>query len=132
MHPVEEILPHQSFFHQAFEVLVGGSHDSQVGFNHPVTAHRGVSPPFNGPKQFDLKIEADIPEFIQEQGTAVSRAKNPFLVLFSAGERPLAVAEKLTFYNIFTDSPAVDGHKPFFTAVAQIVNRPGYQLFSGS
>ena len=59
-------------------------------------------------QQLGLHFEADVADFVEEQGAAVGQLEAADLVAMGAGERPFDVAEQLAFEQVGGQGGAVD------------------------
>ena len=109
---------------------MGGTDDAHIDrlFRHATDLAHAFF--LNGAQQLDLHRERQIGHFIQKQRPAVGCLKKAFTVAVGTGKRPLAVAEKLAFHQVFRNRPAVDRDKRTGIAGAARVNQPRRQFLA--
>ena len=92
-------------------------------------AHRAL---LDRAQQLDLHRQRQLADLVEEQGAAVGRLEQAFLVGAGAGEAALAVAEELALHQLGRDRAAVDRHERPGRARAQAVDVARDDLLAGA
>jgi hypothetical protein len=109
---------------------VRGGHHTHIHLHRFQATHRINRSLLQHTQQFDLHVQRQISNFVQENGAAVSQLKPANAIGHGPREGTLAMAKKLTLQQIFGDGRAIDGNKISATPVGLIVQSPGHQLFA--
>ena len=95
--------------HLAGQIAAGGGDDPHVDGNAAMAAHRDHRPLLDDAEQLGLEFEAEFPDFVEEDGSAVGRAEAAQRVAVGPGKRPLDVAKELAGKQRCGNGGAVDG-----------------------
>ena len=76
-----------------------------------MAAHLGDLALFHGPEQLGLDLEADVADFVKEQGAVLGQFEFADLVGVGPGEGALDVPEELAFEQGLHQGAAVHGDK---------------------
>ena len=87
---------------------------------------------FEEAEQFGLEVEAELADFVEEEGAFAGGADQAELIAVGAGEGAAAVAEQLAFEQVAGDGGAVEGDERLLGAVRVVVNRAGENLLAGA
>ena len=83
-----------------------------------------------GAQQFDLRVEGQLANLVEEQGAAVGLLELAGPLVDRAGKRAPLVAEQNTFHQVFRDGTAVHRDEGPFLALALALDGPGDQLLA--
>src|SRR5215470_13720579 len=83
-------------------------------------------------EQLGLKIEGQVPDFIQEERAALGRPYDTFVALRRAGEGSLPIAEQLALDHVPGRCRTVERQKHVESPRAAGVDRAGDKLFARS
>src|SRR5207302_11207651 len=83
-------------------------------------------------KELGLKVERDLPHFVEEDRSTGCRLETAHAPSESARERALLVAEELAFQKARRNGCAVELHEGTRAAPAEIMDSPGQQLLAGA
>src|SRR3989441_6582317 len=97
---VEEILAELAFAHELFEVLVSGGKDADVHGQRGRFAERRDFTRFEEAEQLGLEVEAQLADFVEEEGAVTGGADEAGVVAVGAGESASAVAEQLALHQL--------------------------------
>ena len=106
---VEQIFAEPTVVDRCLEVGVGRGDDADVDGQRRGLAERGDLARFEEAEQLGLQIEAQLADFVEEEGAAAGGADEARVVAVGAGERAAAMAEELAFEQIARDGGAVEG-----------------------
>jgi hypothetical protein len=82
-------------------------------------------------KQLRLQGQRHISDFVQKQSSTIGHFKAANFLRNGARKRALFVAEELAFQEIKGNRRAVELYERVSASRAQVVNRAGYQFFTG-
>ncbi|STV86912.1 Uncharacterized protein conserved in bacteria [Klebsiella michiganensis] len=114
------------------QVHVGGGDHPHVHLNGLARADAGDFALLQNAQQFDLKRQAKLADFIEQQGAALRRLEPAGMALYRAGKRPFFMAEQLRFRQAFAERAAVDGQKRPVAARAMVMQVAGDDLLTGA
>jgi hypothetical protein len=83
-----------------------------------------------GAQQFDLDVERQFADFVEEQRAAVGLLELADALVGRAGERAFLVTEQDALDEVFGDRAAVDGHERLAGALALALDGAGDQLLA--
>ncbi len=83
-------------------------------------------------QQFRLKFQRDVADFVQKKRALIRQFKAPHFLSDCASERSLFMTEQLALQKPQRNRGAIQFHEGAFAARAQIVDRAGNQLLTGS
>jgi hypothetical protein len=112
------------------EVSVCRCNGAKIRFLRSVASHGEIVSSINRSQELDLRVQAQFPDFIQEQAPTVRDVQVPRLVHVGACEGPLLVAEEFALQEILRDGSAVDRHEFLMAPAAQFVNRASDEFFA--
>lgn len=108
---VVEVFPEVPRLYSISEVFVGSRNNANVDLDIFV-APQAVERLFvQHPKEFDLVVEPQFPDLVEEEGSAVCGFEFAGTGLTGAGESAFFVTEEFAFDQVFRHRPAVDGDK---------------------
>ena len=105
---VEEVLAEAAGADGVFEVGVGGGDDADVDGQRAGLAERRDFARLEEAEQLRLEVEAELADFVEEEGAVAGGADQAELVAVGAGEGAAAVAEQLAFEQVAGDGGAVE------------------------
>src|SRR3990167_483272 len=126
---IEEVLPELSVCDLVFELFIRRGYDPDIHAYSLGAAEDSYSLIFEHPQQLYLKMERQVPDFIQENGAAVRFLEQSALIPHCARERALFITEELALHQGFGYAPAVYGDEGFFMSRAAVMNGPRHELF---
>src|SRR5690606_3929272 len=101
------------------QVAMGGGNQPYVHFYRRLGAD-GIHLPFlHRPQQLDLDVERQVADLVQEQRAPARLDELAGVLVGSAGERSLLMAEKDAFDQIVRNRPAIDGGERLATPLAR-------------
>ena len=106
---VEEVFAEAAGADGVFEVGVGGGDDADVDGQRAGFTERGDLAGFEEAEQLGLEVEAELADFVEEQGAVAGGADQAELIAVGAGEGAAAVAEQLALEQVARDGGAVEG-----------------------
>ena len=109
--PVEQVGPKSVLFDHAREVLVGCCDDPDIDRHVLLAAHADEAPLLHDAQDLRLYVEAELPDFVEEQHATLCRAEKAAVIMAGAGERATDVPEELAFGNSGVDRCTVDGEE---------------------
>src|SRR5215471_14439516 len=83
-------------------------------------------------QQFCLKLQRDVPDFIEEQGALVREFEASRLLRDCSSERAFLMTKQFTLQKPKRDGCAIQFHESSIVAAAQLVNGARDQLLTGS
>ncbi len=113
-----------------FQIAVGGRNDAHVDFNRFVGTDSRDFAAFQHTQKFDLRGERHVSHFVEKQCSPVGIFKLTDAIGARVGERPLHMAKKLAFQNMFAERGTIEGHEGTALAGAVLMNRLCDQLLS--
>src|SRR5262249_54451591 len=90
------------------------------------------APTFEDPQQTRLKIERELPDFIEKEGATSGAFEGADMGRNGSGKRASFVSEKLAFGQVGDDRTAVEDNERSISSGALIVQRMGEHVFSGT
>ncbi len=113
---MEQVFAEQAVLDPAFEILVGGRNDADVGLDRRMPADAIEMPVGQDAQQAGLQFGRHVADFVEEQRTALGLLETPTSLRLGAGERAALVAEQFGFEQILGNRRGVDGdERPFGT-----------------
>src|SRR5690606_24117787 len=112
------------------EVLVRGRDDADVDGDGAVAADAGDPALLERAEHLRLRVEAHVPDLVEEERPAVGLLELPDPLLRGAGEAPLLVAEQLGLDELARDGGAVDLDDGAGAAGALVVDPAGDELLA--
>ncbi|MNC47295.1 hypothetical protein D3C75_963480 [compost metagenome] len=82
-------------------------------------------------QQVGLKIQRQVADLVEEQGTAMGRLDPTDLALVGTSEGPLLVTEQFGLDQLLGNRTTVDRHEGLLGATRQAVQGVGHQLLAG-
>ena len=79
-----------------------------------------------------MEIEAELADFVEEEGAVARGADQADVVAVGAGEGAAAVAEELALEEIAGDRGAVEGDEGVLRAVGEVMNGAGEDFLAGA
>ena len=122
---IVEILPKAALLHQVLQVLVGGGEDPDVDPDGVRAADPLKFALLQDAQQSHLGARRDLPDLVQEQGSAVRDFEDPAPLHGRSGECPLLVAEQFAFEKRLGKGPAVDRHESLRPSRTVVMDGPG-------
>ena len=129
---VIEIFAKLSFADELFEILVGGRYDTHVHFDGMSPADAGEFPLLKDSQQFGLSHSAEIPNFVEEQGTGVCEFKLSDPAGCCIGKGALFVPEELAFDQSFRQCGTVQRNERTIPPSAVVMESLGDQFLTGT
>ena len=129
---VEEIFAEPAGAHRVFEVGVGGGDDADVDGESGGLAERGDLARLEEAEQLRLQVEAQLADFVEEEGAVAGAADEAGVVAVGAGERAAAVAEELAFEQVAGHGGAIEGDEGLPGAIGEVVDGAGENLLAGA
>ena len=108
---VVEILTELAFGDQLGQILVGGEDEARAQRDELVRAEAAELHLLQNAEQLDLREEAEVADFIEEERAVGGLLEVAFAGADGAGECAFFVAEELGFDQGFRDGAAGDGDK---------------------
>src|SRR3954468_9058700 len=108
---VEEIGPEVPPPDLFLELPIGGRDNADIDRNSLGGTDRNGLTLLQNSKQLYLKRRRHLADFIQEEAAPPRRRKQPLLVPYGSGERPLYVSEQLAFKQVLRQGSAVNRHE---------------------
>ncbi len=109
--PVVQVFPKASVVHRGRQVFVGGGHDPDVNVHLSRSTYRLNRPVLKNAKQFDLHVQRQVADFVEEQRAAVGHLEAAQTVCYRTSEGTLTVAEQFALEQILRDCAAIDRDK---------------------
>src|SRR3989339_1269875 len=103
--PVIQVFPESFFDDRLFQILVRGGYDAHIYFEGLIVADSFKFFMLDGPEKFDLQIQCETIDIVQEHRAAVGQFKTAFAVIYSSRKGAFRVTEKFAFNN-FPRKPA--------------------------
>src|SRR5450759_1927893 len=132
LQPEVEILAKGSRPHRTLEIVVRRRNNAHISANDSVPAHALDFLRLDRAQQLCLRVGAEVPHFIEEQGSAMRQLEPADASLRRAGERAPLVAEHLALHEIARNGRAVHAHERLFASRAPIVDRARNKLLPGA
>ena len=126
---VIEVSAELSLTYEFFQIHIGRGQHPHIHLDAARAPHRFDFPFLKHAEEVDLHREGNIADFIQEQGAAIRRGKQPFLVLDRSGKGPLDMPEKLTLQQVLGKDTAIHRDERPLPGAA-FVNGAGDQLLA--
>ncbi len=108
---VEEVLAETAGGNFGLEVAVGGGDDAEVDLFPLEGADGAEFPLLNEAEEFDLHLERQVADFVEEGGAAIGKFDETAFVLGGAAEGSLDVTEELAFHQGADQGAAIDGNE---------------------
>ena len=105
---VEEVFAEPAVADGVLEVGVGGGDDADVDGEGAGLAERRDFTRLEEAEQLGLEVEAELADFVEEEGAVAGGADQAELIAVGAGEGAAAVAEQLAFEQVARDGGAVE------------------------
>ena len=112
------------------QVTIGGCDHPNIGSNRTACADPLKCSLLKNPEQFGLQCQIKFPDFIEQQGAAISQLKTPKAAFRRAREGSLLVAEEFAFQQRTRQSRAVDGQETTIFSWRMLVDPFGGHLFA--
>ncbi len=109
--PVVKVLPERAGFHQAFQVLVGGTDHPEVGRDLFVPANPDEGLGFQHAQQLHLHLGRNGSDLVEEYRAIVGHFEPAFPVIHGSCEGPFFVTEQFTLQQAFSQRSAMNAHK---------------------
>ena len=106
-------------------VAVGGRDDTDVNLDRAFGADGVNLALLQGAQQFDLHVQRQFADLVEEQGAAVGFLEFAEVFVVGAGEGPLFMAEQDRLDQVGGQGAAVDGHEGLARAVRGAVQGTG-------
>ena len=84
------------------------------------------------PQNLDLKRKAQLSNFIEEKAPPVGQLDSASSLNVSPGEGSLLVTEELALEQVLGNGPTVDHHEGAIFSITLLMDRMGYDFFSGA
>ena len=114
------------------QVFIGCGNQPDIHSNRSRPSHPLELSLLQHPQQLGLKHRSQLPHFIQEHSSAVSRFQLALLLRYGAGESPFLMAEQFALQQRLGQGGAVERYKGLAGARAIRMNGAGDQLFARS
>ena len=111
---------------------MGGEDEPGAQRNKLVAAQAAELHLLQNAQQLDLGEEAQVADFVEEEGAVAGLLEVAFAGAHRAGEGAFFVAEEFGFNQGFGDGAAGDGDEGLVGAGAEIVNGAGDQFLAGA
>ncbi len=129
---VEEVLPESAFLHLLTQIHVRGADKADVHVPWFGVSDTGDCPVLKDPQKLCLKMQGNIPDLVQEQGSALGHLDLTDLVSVSVRKGPLDVAEELALEKRLRNRTCVHADHQAVTTLGMIVYLSGQKVFAGS
>ena len=130
--PIEQVVPEIPLLDFLGQILVGGRDDPDVHLDQLGAAHAGELLLFKRPEDLGLRVQAHVPDLVQEQRAAVRLFELPPFHRRGSGEGPALVSEQLALDQRLRNGGAVDRHERMAMARALLMYRARHQLLAGA
>src|SRR6188768_828163 len=125
-----EVLAQPALAQGVVEVDVGVADQAEVHPDQPVTPDGTVLALLEHPQKFGLKIRGHLPDFVEQQRTALRHFEQADFVRGRTCERAFAVAKELALDELVGDGGTVDLDERAAHAVRVVMNGVGNELFA--
>ncbi|MEY4258681.1 MAG: hypothetical protein RJA56_1582 [Pseudomonadota bacterium] len=115
-----------------FQVFVGRGDDANINGDGLVGAQWLDLSLLQHPQEFDLHVQGQVANFVQENRAAIGHFKAAHPFAHGTGESAFSVTKQFTFQKFPRDGPTVDGHKGPRSARALGMKGLGNEFFTGA
>src|SRR5215472_7137180 len=105
---VEQILAKSALLHRGFEVLIGGSNNSNIDLDLAVSAQTVKRLAIEDAQQLHLRLQLQFADFIEKQRSPICQLEQPGLGAVSAAESSFFVPEQFTLDKVLGKGCTVD------------------------
>jgi len=127
---IVEVLAEFAVSDHGNDVLIRSADDAGIEGNRFAATNASQLPFLQGAKQFGLKVQVQLADFVQEDGPPVSLLEFTDLAGMRSGERPFFVAEELAFHQVAWNSGTVHNNERSAFPTGCIMDGFGDQLFT--
>src|SRR5262249_43070853 len=132
LEPIIQVLAKAFLPDTPFQVLIGGSQQTDIGAQRLIAAQSLELLILQHPQHLGLQGWRHIANLVQEQCASAALLELADPPAVNAGEGPLLVAEQLTFQKGLGNRRAIDGHERLAGPSAVVVESAGDQLLAGA
>ena len=122
---IEQILTEGAGANLLGRVPVGGRDDSDINLDRAFGADGVDLALLQGAQQFDLHVQRQFADLVEEQGAAVGFLELAEVFVVGTGKGPLFMAEQDGLDQVGGQGSAVDGHEGFSAAIRGTVQGAG-------
>ena len=120
---MKQILAEAAVLHCGFQILVGRGDDAHVNFDLAVPAQTVERLTVEHAQQFDLSLQLQFADFVEEQRSLVGQFEQPGLGRIGAAESAFFISEEFALDEILGKRRAVDVDPRPAAAMRRLVNR---------
>jgi hypothetical protein len=128
---VVEVAPEAPAVHRLLEVAVRGGEEARVGLESDLASHALEGPFLEDAEEEKLCRWRDLPDLVEEQGTAAGQLETPLLQAGGTGEGAPFVPEELAVQDPLGVDHAVRFHEGPVPAARGLVDGPRDEALSG-
>ena len=129
---IVKVFPKSSRGHFTLKIAIRGGNHTDINGNLLVAADRTYRALLENPEQFGLHVCFQFSDLIEEDRSAICRAKTPQSAVIGAGERTFKVPEDVARKQGAGYGRAINGDEGRVGPGTMGVNRPGNHFLAGS